>query len=333
MSAAAARGRLAALVLAGLAAALAPSSGAAQGPPPTEWSITGRVVLAASGADLRPVPGAWVALNRVGDDSAGVVDSTRTGADGGYRFVFQRTGDDAMYFTDVIYGGVAYFTNPLVGVNVSGEDAELVVFDTVSLPGMLRLRGRHAVVGPPADGGHRPVVEVFELTNDTSLTLLPRGDTVPVWSVALPGGAIDPEVGDGDVPASVVRFRNGRAELHAPMAPGLRQLSVRYTLPEGDFPLTITLEQPVELLEVLLAGRAGRATGAGLHEEQVVDIEGDEYTRYLSTAAGAGDAVVLALGGGAAGRLLVPGAIGATVVVLAGALVYARRSTYPSPDN
>lgn len=332
MSRAAAHGRLAALVLWSVAGFTTTPLGA-QGPPPTEWSITGRVVLAASGRDLRPVPGVWVALNRVGDDSAGVIDSTRTGPDGGYRFVFRRTDDDAMYFTDVIHGGVAYFTDPLVGVNVTGEAAELVVFDTVSAPGMLRLRGRHAVVGPPDGSGERAVVEVFEVTNDTSLTVLARNDTQPVWSVALPDGAIDPEVGDGDVPATVVRFRRGRAELYAPMAPGLRQLSVRYTLPERDFPLTIILEQPVELLEVLLAGRAGTASGAGLHEEQVVEIEGDEYTRYLSTSAGSGDEVVLALGGGAAARLVVPAAIGTAVLLLAGALVYARRTAYPSADN
>lgn len=307
---------------------------AAQGPLPSQWTITGRVVRAASGEELVPVPGVWVALNRVGDDSAGVVDSVRTGADGGYRFVFQRTGDlDAIYFTDVSYGGVAYFTDPLVGVDVRGEDAELVVFDTTSQPDRMRLRGRHAVVGPPMEDGRLPVVEVFELTNDTSLTVVPRSDSQPVWSVELPEGASEPAVGDGDIPASVIRFRDRRAELHAPMAPGLRQLSVRYSLSADDFPLEITLEQPAELMEVLLAGSDRSASGGGLHFEQMVEIEGDQYARYLSPSAAAGDRIVISLGGADAARYAVPAAVGVSVVILAGALVYARRTAYPSGDN
>jgi len=298
--------------------------------PPTQWSVSGRVLRAAAGEDPVPVPGVRVALNRVGDDSAGVLDSTRTGADGSYRFTFRRTGDpDAMYFADVVYGGVAYFTEPLVGVNVSGEAAELVVFDTVSTPGVLRLRGRHAVVGPRMETGDRAVVEVFELTNDTSLTLVPGSDTQPVWSVALPPDAVDPEVGDGDLPSTVVRFRNGRAELYAPFAPGLRQLSVRYTLAERAFPLVIAMDQPAELLEVLLAAGAA-VSGAGLHKEQDVEIEGDPYARYLSTSASAGDRVEVTIHV-AASPLIVPVAVGLTALLLAGALVYARRTTYSSP--
>lgn len=311
---------------------LGATSGHAQATPP-EWSVTGRVVRAAAGDEMRPVAGVWVALNRVGDDGAGVLDSVRTGADGSYRFTFQRSGDpDAIYFTDVVHGGVAYFTEPLVGVHVGGEDAELVVFDTTSAAGLLRLRGRHAVVGPPLEDRSRPIVEVFELTNDTSLTLVPGSDSQPVWSVALAPGARAPEVGGGDLPASVVTFRNGRAELHAPLAPGLRQLSVRYTLPADAFPFEITMEQPAELLEVLLAEGA-TAAGAGLHEEQTVEMEGEPYRRLLSTSSAAGDRIAFALGGSAASPLVVPIAIGGAVLVLAGALVYARRTAYSSRDN
>lgn len=311
---------------------LAPAAAGAQALP-SQWTITGRVVRASAGEEPRPVPGVWVALNRVGDDGAGVVDSVRTGADGGYRFAFRRTGDlDAIYFTDVAYGGVAYFTDPLVGVNVAGEDAELVVFDTTSAAGLVRLRGRHAVVGPPMPDGRRAVVEVFEVTNDTTLTLVPRGDTMPVWSVALAPGARDPQVGGGDIPGSAVRFHEGRAGLLAPMAPGLRQLSVRYTLGPDDFPFIITMEQPAEFLEVLLAAGAS-VSGAGLHEERQVEIEGDPYARHLSTRAQAGDRVEIALASRLASPIVVPFAVGASALILAGALVYARRTTYPSVDN
>lgn len=297
-------------------------------------SVSGRVVLARAGEEPRPVGNTWVALNRVGSDSAGVIDSVRTAADGSYRFAFRRFGDpDAIYFTDASYGGVAYFTDPFRALNTAGEEAELVVFDTVSVaPGgasPLRVRGRHFVVGAPLPGGRRPIVEVFEVTNDTSLTVLPRA-AVPVWSTALLPDAADPQVGDGDVSASMVRFVDRRAELHAPIAPGLRQLSIHYTVPPSTFPLVLALGDSLEVLEVLLAGTDGTATGAGLHAERSVEIEEQPYLRFLSRQAGAGDEVEIRVVTAAAERFAVPVGIGVSVLLLAGALVHVRRTAYPS---
>lgn len=313
----------------------------AQDAPPLDepvGSVTGRVVVARAGEDPRPLPGTWVALNRVGSDAAGVIDSTRTGGDGSYQFTFRRFGDpDAIYFTDVSYGGVAYFTDPFRALNTAGEEAELVVFDTVSVaPGArspLRVRGRHFVVGAPLPGGRRAIVEVFELTNDTSLTVLPRSEAVPVWSTPLLRDAADPEVGDGDVSASMVRFVDGRAQLHAPIAPGLRQLSIHYTVPESAFPLALALPDSLEVLEVLLAGSSGTASGAGLHAERMVTIEEQPYARFLSRQAAAGDEVTIRLGGGVGERYAVPVGIGFSVLVFAGALVHVRRTPYPSRHN
>ena len=316
-------------------AAGAATTASAQATP--QSSVSGRVLLALPGEDPRPVGGVWVALNRVGNDSAGVIDSVRSGADGTYRIIFRRGGDpEAIYFTDVSYGGVAYFTDPLRALNVTGDEADLIVFDTISAtPGrsMLTVRGRHFVVGPRTDDGRRPVVEVFELTNDTSLTITPRGGTEPVWTIRLVDGARDPEVGDGDVVESVVRFRDGRAELVAPMAPGLRQLSIRYTLPERTFPLTLRLEGTPEVFEVLIAGTDGVASGAGLHPEEAANIDGRPYARFLSQRVTAGAEAVIRTGQAPVDRYTVPAAAAATILVLAGALVYARRTGYPSVDN
>ena len=332
------RWRCLALLLlgAGVAPARHASAQAAAQPAP-QSSVSGRVLLAIPGEDPRPLAGLWVALNRVGSDSAGVMDSVRSGADGAYRMTFRRGGDpDAIYFTDVSFGGVAYFTDPLRALNVTGDEADLIVFDTISAPpgrSMLTMRGRHFVVGPRTADGRRPIVEVFELTNDTSLTITPRGGSQPVWTIALVDGARDPEVGDGDVVESVVHFRDGRAELVAPMAPGLRQLSIRYTVPESTFPLALRLDAAPEVFEVLIAGTDGTATGAGLHPEAAVDIDGQPYARFLSQRVSAGAVASIRAGQPVLDRFTVPAVAGATVLVLAGALVYARRSAYPSGDN
>lgn len=319
----------------GSAAAQQGAQAGAREPAAPTSTIVGRVLLARPGEEPQPLAGMWVALNRVGSDSAGVIDSVRSAGDGTYRFAYRRFGDgDAIYFTDVSYAGVGYFTDPFRGLAASGEEADLIVFDTVSAPAAgLRLRGRHFVVGERTADGWRPVVEVFELTNDTSLTIVPRGDAVPVWSVALVEGARDPEVGDGDVVATTVRFRDGRAELFAPMAPGLRQLSVRYTVPERAFPLALPVPGTPEVLEVMIAGTQGTAAGAGLHVEKPVTIEGQAYSRFLSQRVAPGAVAEIRLGSAAAERFAVPVAVGTSILVLAGALVYARRRTYPSSHN
>ena len=293
--------------------------------------VAGRVIV--GGPTERPVPGTWVALNRVADDGAGVVDSVRTGPDGSYRFEFRRTGDpDALYFTDVTYGGVAYFTDPLRSARVVGDDADLVVFDTTSVARTLFLRGRHLVVGAEAEDGRRPIVEVFELTNDTTVTIVPGAGGRAVWSIELPAGAEDLVVPPGDLGPTVVRFVGRRADLVAPFAPGLRQLSINYTLPARAFPLTLRMTQTPDVLEVLLAGTDGEAAGAGLHEEAAVTLEGDSYRRYLSQRVPAGaEITVRARSGGAATHdVVVPVALAATVAAFGGAMLYVRRHPLPA---
>ena len=324
------------LAASGALAGAAPTALGAQAVPLS--SVSGRVLLAGADAEPRGLPGRWVALNRVGSDAAGVLDSVRSGADGSYRFTFRRSGDpEAIYFTDVTYGGVGYFTDPLRALNTTGDEADLIVFDTVhAVPAgarRLRVRGRHFVVGPATAGGRRPIVEVFELTNDTSLTIVPPADSIPVWSTPLVAGAEDAAVGGGDLGAGVVAFRNGRAELHAPIAPGLRQLSVHYTVPGDAFPLVVSLADSHEVLEVLVAGDAGQATGAGLHPEGPVTIEEQAYRRFLSQRAAPGAEVVISVAGNPMERAALFGGLGAATLVLGAALVHARRTPYPSPHN
>src|SRR5512146_1123695 len=111
MSRAAARsGRLCIAVLALLAAPAraqqpspgAPDSGAsAVQPAPDDAGpqlVRGRVVRPGR-RDVVPVGGIWVTLHRVGSDTAGPLDSLRTGASGRYAFHYRRTGSaDAVYF-------------------------------------------------------------------------------------------------------------------------------------------------------------------------------------------------------------------------------------------
>ncbi|GLC26542.1 hypothetical protein [Roseisolibacter agri] len=245
--------------------------------------VLGRVLLVRDTTE-RPVPGAWVTLHRVGSDGAGPLDSTRTQGDGGFTFRYRPTGaPDALYFASTSYGGIAYFTSPLRDAESRGEAAEISVFDTTSRAIPITVRGRHLIVSAPVADGSRNVIEVFELTNDTSFTAVPPTDGARgTWSVALPRGAADFAVRRGEVPDDGMSAVGGRAVLLTPFGPGIKQVAFTYRLPSDAFPLRLALERPVTVLEVLLEDPRGSATGAGIVPVDPVALEGRTFRRFLA---------------------------------------------------
>lgn len=247
-------------------------------------SVTGRVVMP-GGDSVVAVRNARVTLHRVGTDHAGPVDSTHTGPDGGYSFSYRRTGaEDAIYFVSSSHDGVAYFSHPLSAGRDSGDDGEIVVFDTTSGHVPLTVRGRHLIISRPASDGERTVTEVFEISNDTSVTRIAPNDSpaAAVWSSLIPSSAIQPVVADGDIPAAAVQFASSRALVYAPFAPGMKQLAFHYDLPADAFPLRIPIEHGAVVLEVLVEDPTATATGARLKSVAPVAIEGHEFHRYLA---------------------------------------------------
>lgn len=232
------------------------------------------------------VPGAWVTLHRVGTDTAGPLDSTRTSATGAYTFTYRRFGaDDAIYFVSSMYGGVAYISKPLQPGTTRGDAAEIDVFDTTSRPVPMTVRGRHLIVSAAGPGGVRTVTEVFDLSNDGSVTRIAAGETPEgaVWASVLPTGARQPQVAEGDVPAQSVKFADGRALVYAPFAPGMKQLVYNYTLPADAFPMSLPLQRQTAVLEVLVEEPRATVTGAALRVVAPVTVEGRHFTRYLAS--------------------------------------------------
>lgn len=247
--------------------------------------VAGRVVKP-GGDSVVAVRDSWVTLHRVGTDHAGPVDSTRTGADGHYAFTYKRSGTtDAIYFVSSSHDGIAYLSHPLNPGHESGDDAEIVVFDTTSHTVPLVIRGRHLIVSRPASDGARTVTEVFELSNDSSVTRVARNDTPAnaVWSSTIPSEATNPVVADGDIPAAAVRFAGSRVLVYAPFAPGMKQLAFHYDLPANAFPLKVPLEHGAVVLEVLVEDSIATASGARLRAVAPVAIEGHQFQRYLGS--------------------------------------------------
>ena len=227
-------------------------------------SVTGRVSSPAPKRDV-PVPGVMVTIHRVGNDSSGPVDSVRTDNAGQFTLRYRRFGaDDAIYFAATVFRGIAYFSAPLKSLHASGEEGEISVFDTTTSPIELHVRGHHFVVSAPRPDGMRSIVEVWELSNDTTATLVARDSAAPVWTTALPSHATDFSGGEGDVSAASLVSRAGRVLLLAPFGPGVKQLSYSYSLPPRAFPLSLRTDKGTVVLEVLVEEPGAQVSGADL---------------------------------------------------------------------
>ncbi|HXD23381.1 MAG TPA: hypothetical protein VN613_08480 [Gemmatimonadaceae bacterium] len=241
-----------------------------------------------------PLAGNWVVLHRVGSDLAAPVDSVRTDAAGRFAFRYRATGDtSALFFVASSYGGIAYFTPPLKKPVVAGGDADLLVYDTTSAPIPLTVRGRHVIITAPDTGKGRLVLEVFEVSNDTSVTRIAGTPERPTFATPLPEGATGAVAADGDIPADAVKFENGRALVFAPIAPGVKQFSFHYRVPVSKAPIAFPVLAAASVLEVLVEDTQGSATGAKLKKMASVNLDGRPFRRFLAQDAPANSVVTV----------------------------------------
>ena len=293
-------------------------------------TVTGRVERLTARGPVG-VGGVMATLHRVGPDRQGPVDSMRTLAEGGYRFRYRAAaGDRAIWFVSATWSGITYFTPPLREARVDGAAALVTVFDNASTGVPLHVRGRHLIVGAIDSTGARTVIEVYELANDSARTLVGRDSTAATWTALLPDAAHGVAMGRGEVTAAAAAFDAGRLRLFAPFAPGLKQFSFSYQLPQDAFPLPVPAAEPVTVLEVLVEQADGTATGAGLRETEPVSGEARTFRRFLAQDVPAGAVVtIVAPARRPASRVLqvygVAIAVGAALLVgLAGATWRAR---------
>ena len=253
--------------------------------PSVPQQVSGRIVRP-GGDRMDPVSGAWVVLHRVGPDSAGPIDSVRSDSRGRYSFDYVRSGsDDAIYFVSASHDGIAYFTQPLPEGKVRGDDGEITVFDTTSGHVPMSLRGHHVVVSAADANARRSIVEVYDLSNDSTVTRVARGDAAAgaTWQTHVAAGAGDFKVSQGDISAAAVSFANGVVSVFAPLAPGIKQLSFSYSLPANSFPLKLPLETETGIYEILIEEKIGSVKGPNLKEMDPVTVDERNFRRFLAS--------------------------------------------------
>ncbi|MEP7380052.1 MAG: hypothetical protein ABI910_00115 [Gemmatimonadota bacterium] len=308
------------------AIACATSTSGAQSPLLVQGTVTRETL-----DGTRVVARELVTLHRVNARDAGAVDSVLTDARGAFNFRVSVPDSLSMYLVSARYGGIAYFSSPMPGGQSVGP-SQIIVYDTTSTDVRVQLQGRHVVVSSPNAAGVRSVIDVLEIENDTILTRVPGPDNRPTYSLLLPAGVDKVHTSQGEVSDKALEVRNGRAELFAPLSPGLRQVVLTYEVAARAFPLAVPLEHAVPVLEVLLEEPGASASSPGLVNKGAVTVDGKTFTRFLGASA-TDNAVVTIIGAAGTGGMTVPPwllPLVLTVITLGAILVLARRRS-PRP--
>jgi hypothetical protein len=294
--------------------------------------VEGRIVRGTR-AGPEPVANQWVILHRVGPDHAGPLDSIRTTARGDYRIRYHTSGDStALYFVSTSYGGVAYFTAPLRAPVVTGDDGMITVFDTTSGPVAIKIGGRHLIVGAPLANGRRPVGEVYDLQNDSTVTAVPRDTLSPVWTAHLPAAAQAFQLNtNGELPPGAIARHGSVVGLFVPVSPGIRQVAFTYELPADAFPLAVPIERATGVLEILVQEPSAHLAGTKLREMAPVMADGRPFRRFLSQDVPANAVITVDMPKiiGAEREKVYVGVGVAVLVTMAAALLFAARRSVP----
>ena len=242
-------------------------------------NVTGRVVS----ADSASVPGARVVLHRVGQDTQGPLDSTRSDPRGRFRFIF-RPDSGAFYLLSAEHAGIEYFSQP-VATNPERPDTGLriVVYDTASnVP--ISLEARHLVVSRPGEDGSRSVLDLMVLRNDSRLTRVASDTSRPTWVGALPEGTLGLDVAERDFSRDALGRRGDSVIVIAPFAPGEKQLTVQYLIPANRTSIQLPFVRPGTSFNVLAEERAVRVTGSGVAMADSQVLQGRSFRRWTGVA-------------------------------------------------
>ncbi len=239
----------------------------------------GGTIVRLTSADNVPQAGVRVVLHRVGRDFQGPVDSTLSRADGSFRFDFIPD-TTAVYILSASYAGVQYFSSP-VHTNPERPDTaiSIVVSDT-STTARIEVVSRHVVVGAPRADGTRQVIDLVGLENPGWLTRVPGHAQRPTWSTPLSDVVIGFDVGASDFSPEAVFFRDGQVEVLGPIAPGAKELLLRYLIPARTGNLVFAFADTAREFSLLIEDTGPRVTGPMLEAPEPEVISGRAFRTW-----------------------------------------------------
>lgn len=294
--------------------------------------VTGSLVRGTE-RGFEPVARHWVVLHRVTLQQGGAPsDSTRTDTAGRWRFRVLQPDSTAVYFVSAMWDGIAYFSQPARKLDQAADTLPPIeLYDTTAGRPPIALALRQVVIGGRKEDGTHDVLEIVELTNPGKTTRVTRDTLTPNWEGALPGFAIQFQVGESDVSSQTIVRRGDRLAVFAPIAPGTaRQLSYAYTIPSDVRTAEFPIDQATPLLQVLVEDTLASVTGLPFRSFGRAMIANRGYNGYAADSVGAGGRFVVALPGtGVRPGVVIAVIVGAAAAALAYGLWRALRR--PSP--
>jgi hypothetical protein len=284
----------------------------------------GRVVIPRA-TDTVPLPHARLVLHRVGRDAQGPVDSMVADRSGGFRFRF-KADTSAIYLLSSRYDGIEYFSPP-VHTNPARPDTAITlqVYDTSSTT-PIAVEARHIVVPRPGADGSRPVLDLIVLRNDGLRARIAPDSAHPSWSLTLPPGSGEMQVGEGDVSPDAVARVGDTVRVLAPLAPGQKQLSIAYATVAVDGKLIFPIGPAETPLNLLVEEPGARVSGGALALADTQVIEGRTFRRYSGRVpAGRSVTLTVPVGPAAAARRILIGLVAGLALALGAAAVWLVR--------
>lgn len=277
------------------------------------------------GLDTAPASGSWVVLHRVGRDRQGPLDSMRTGADGRFGFTYPAD-TTALHIITADHAGIQYFSPPLsTNPDVPNEPLTLVVNDTSS-SAPVEMTSRFIVVSAPEADGFRTVVELLTFTNRSSFTRVAPDSATAAWSFGVPASADRFVAEPGELSHEAIVAGPSSVSIYAPLAPGDRQLTLRYALPRTEGTITWPFTQAASGVELLVEEEEATVLAPSLEQVDSTTIDGRNFRRWAG-AMPAGDSIVLEVPAPLqVGGAVLPALVGLTALAMFWALWRALRS-------
>jgi mono/diheme cytochrome c family protein len=181
--------------------------------------------------------------------------STIMGSDGSYRFSDVDLVNDRIYLVSVLYEGLLFNSQVVRGSDVFPKhslELPVTIYDSTTLPEALVAERVHVFFDFSQTSTVR-ITELYSISNLSKEVVVPKNMNNPVLQFALPTGAINLQVQDGNFGTRFILTDKGFGDLaEVYPSPTQHQVLFRYDLPY-DKNKTITFNVPLNIQSVVLA--------------------------------------------------------------------------------
>ncbi len=255
----------------------------------------GGTILRLTPVDSVPAAGVLVVLHQVGRDFQGPVDSTSSRVDGSFGFNFIPD-TAAVYIMSASHAGVQYFSPPVHTNPERPDTAIVIVVSDTSTTARIEVASRQVVVGAPRADGTREVIDLVGLENPGWQTRVPGHAQLPTWSTPLSDAVIGFNVGASDFSPEAVFFRNGRVEVLGPIAPGAKDLLLKYLLPASSGNLVFAFADTAREFSLLIEDPDPRVSGPVFEAPEPQVIAGRAFRTWRARPT-SGDTIAIVFPG------------------------------------